>query len=106
MRIGRGGFGWQAVGCPVILIDDKPVSVPDLLWADDELGEVALIDWSKSVDNGHGYRVFPPGSVTKNGGVPPFTLQRGKVEFRFKQGEDDGREAERARPDGAEPAAG
>jgi len=88
MRIGNGGYGWQAVGSPAILLDGEPVSVVDLVYADDEAGEVGLIDHTKSVDNGHGFRVFPPGSVRN--GAPPFEVKRGKVEFRFNREKTDG----------------
>ena len=47
MRIGNGGVAWQSVGYPDILLDGKVVSIPDVVWADDEAGIVAILDDGK-----------------------------------------------------------
>jgi hypothetical protein len=80
---------WCKLGKPDIYLDDQKLNPADLIWADDEKGEVGFIDrsievtrWNaqtKSWDRG----IFTKEAIEAAGGTIPTRIERGKVRFEF-----------------------
>lgn len=84
MRIGRGGEDWYRCGAPKIFFDGAEVSVADLVWADDRVGEISVIDQSRFITLASGMRVVPKGGLESDGSCPQLVM-RGTVEFYFRR---------------------